>query len=63
MSKPIIKELWMLWNVETEDWLLSFDDPAPHYAYLCTTSKEAAICLQKHQKKYYEVKSVPVRVI
>jgi len=60
---PVIKELWMLWNVEVEDWVIAFDDPDPHDAYLCAISKEAITTLQKHQKKLYKVKSVPIRII
>jgi len=63
MKTPIIKELWMLWNVEASDWAIAFDDPDPHIAYLCTATKEAAIALQKHQRKHYEVMSVPIRII
>ena len=59
---PVIKELWMLWNVENNDWVIAFDDPDPYIAYLCATSKKAIIALQKHQREMYQVMSVPVRI-
>jgi len=63
MSKPIVKELWMLWNTESNDWAIAVDDPDPYNAYLCAKSKDAIIALQKHQRKLYEVKFVPIRII
>ena len=60
-KKP--KGLWMLWNINTNDWVLSIDDPVTHLAYLCADSKEAALALQEHQEDNYVVKSVIVRVI
>jgi len=63
MKKPIVKELWMLWNPKTGDFVPAFDDPDPYIAYLCTTTKKAATALQKHQKELYEVISVPIRII
>lgn len=62
MPKPIIKELWMLWNPESKDFALAADDPDPYDAYLCTKSFEAAVALQKHQKEMYEVTSIPLQV-
>ena len=63
MSKPIVKELWMLWHPESDDWVIAVDDPDPHIAYLCAKSKEAIVALQAHQRINYEVISIPVRII
>ena len=60
---PIIKELWMLWNVESKDWAIAADDPTPHVAYLCAKDFKAAVALQKHQWESYQIKSVPIRII
>ena len=62
MAKPIIKELWMLWNPTLEDFALAADDPDPFIAYLCTKSFEAAVALQKHQQELYEITLVPIQV-
>lgn len=60
---PKVKELWLLWNVDSKDWAVAFDDPTPEVAYLWAKNKQAAIALQEHQKELYDVKSVPIRVI
>ena len=60
---PKVTELWMLWNVDANIWAIACDDPSKSTAYLCSTSREAAIDLAEHQKEYYEIVSVPVRVI
>lgn len=62
MPKPIIKELWMLWLPATESWALAVDDPDPYEAFLCATSFDAIVALQKHQWLEYEIRTVPVRV-
>ena len=63
MKTPIIKELWMLWNPESKDWAIAFDEPMPYTAYLCATSLNAIIALQRRQKQLYEITLEPVRVI
>jgi hypothetical protein len=63
MPIPRIKELWMLWNPTMEIWALAADDPDPYEAYLCATSFEAIVALQKHQRELYEITLVPIRVI
>lgn len=63
MGIPRVKELWMLWNVKTNDWAIACDDPTPHVAYLCAKDFKAAEALQKHQREVYQVKSVPIRII
>ena len=45
---PKVTELWMLWDIDAEDFVVAVDDPRQFDAYLCAKSKEAAcywICL------------------
>ena len=63
IKMPKVTELWMLWDIEIKDWIVAVDDPREFNAYLCATSKAAAEALREHQKKLYEIESVPVRVI
>ena len=63
MAKPIIKELWMLWNPTLEDFAIAADDPDPYTAYLCAKTFDAAVAIQKHQRELYEITIVPIRII
>ena len=60
---PKVTELWLLWNVDTSDWAIAYDDPTPEVAYLWAKDKKAITALQKHQREIYDVKSVPIRII
>ena len=59
---PKVTELWMLWDIGIEDWIVAMDGPRIYNAYLCATSKEAAEVLQEQQKRLCEIESVIVRV-
>lgn len=65
MSKkmPKIKQLWLLWVPENNDWAIAVDDPRKYDAYLCAKSKMAAKALQEHQLDNYDIEGIPVRVI
>lgn len=62
---PIIRppaQIWLLWNIDSNDWAIALDDPIPEIAYLWAKDFQAISALQKHQKEIYEVNSVPIRV-
>ncbi len=62
MEKPP-KEIWLLRNKETGDWVIAFDDPPGAENFLACFTRKDAKAAADHQLNTYEVDCEPVRVV